>query len=135
MADVWRGLPLVTSLRMARHALLALLTMLLLVQSLGVLHRVAHAHHAVSVASTQVQVSGTANTHEGAALLARLWGEHSSLAECQLFDQLCPDLGLIPTLALLPLLPASGWTASVLQERFALFERFYAARGPPVALI
>jgi len=135
MTDAWRRLPVAFSLRKARHALLVLLTTLLLVQTVGVLHRVAHAHHSASVVSTQAQTTDASNTHEGAALLARLWGEHSSLAECQLFDQTCPDLWLTPTMALLPLLPAPSWTALVLKERFALFERFYAARGPPAALI
>lgn len=135
MTDVWRGLPVAWRLRRARHMLLALLAALLLVQSVGVLHRVAHAHHSANAVSTHAQTIDATNTHEGAALLARLWGEHSSLAECQLFDQTCPDLLLIPTMALLPLLPAPSWTAQVLQERFALFERFYAARGPPAALI
>jgi hypothetical protein len=27
------------------------------------------------------------------------------------------------------------WMAALLLERFALFERFYAARGPPAALL
>lgn len=135
MADAWRWVPVASSLRVVRHALLALLTTLLLVQSVGVLHRVAHAHHSANAASTHAQTIDATNPHEGATLLARLWGEHSSLAECQLFDQTCPDLWLTPTMAWLPLLPAPSFTALVLQERFALFERFYAARGPPAALI
>lgn len=135
MIDALRWTSATASLRTARCVLLAMLTALVLVQSVGVLHRVAHAHHSASDVSTQAQVTDVTNPHEGSVLLARLWGQHSSLAECQLFDHMCPDLWLTPTMALLPLLPAPTWTALVLQERFALFERFYAARGPPVALI
>lgn len=134
MTDALRWTSATVSLRTARRVLLALLMALVLVQSVGVLHRVAHAHHSASAVSTHVQVTEVTNTHEGAVLLARLWGAHSSLAECQLFDQMCPDLWLTPTLALLPLLPAPSWTARVLQERFALFERFYAVRGPPALI-
>ena len=135
MADALRWMPMALHVRTFRRVLLALLTTLVLVQSVGVLHRVAHAHHSSSMASTQVPIVDDAPPHAGATLLARLWGEHSSLADCQLFDQTCPDLLLTSISVWMPLLPAPIRMAAVLQERFALFARFYAARGPPFALI
>jgi hypothetical protein len=55
--------------------------------------------------------------------------------DCQLFDQNCPDVLHTPALVLMPVLPAHSWQAATLHERFALFERFYAARGPPAVLL
>jgi hypothetical protein len=40
-----------------------------------------------------------------------------------------------PDFLVTPVMPAPSWLALTLQERFALFERFYAARGPPVVLL
>lgn len=134
MANALRWMPMTLHLHTLRRVLLALLTTLVVVQSVGVLHRVAHAHPTSNVGSAQAQVMHDALSHTGATLLGRLWGEHSSLADCQLFDQTCPDLLLTPVLAWMPLLPAPIGMAAVLQERFALFARFYAARGPPSAL-
>lgn len=132
MTDGMRWTPVVMRVHLVRRMLLLLLTALILVQTLGVLHRVAHAH---SPHATTTYVDTTPNTLPGdlsPGLLKRLWGEHSSWVECQLFDQTCPDL-LHATPVMDSVLPASPvWAQVVLQERFALFERFYAARGPPV---
>ena len=124
MADVQRGL---------QRMVLALLTALVLVQTLGVLHRVVHAHstHGVTVADGATDVPAT---HGPMDHLQRLWGDHSNAVDCQLFDQNCPDALHTPAWVLMPAMPALGWLAAALHERFALFERFYAARGPPAVL-
>jgi hypothetical protein len=114
-----------------RRALILLLTALVLVQTVGVLHRVVHAQQSAGVFSHAASAVAT----EEASFLVLIWGDHSSSAECQLFDQACPDLLHLPVWALLVLAAVPTWVAATLSERFALFERFYAARGPPAVLL
>jgi hypothetical protein len=127
-------LPLSLSLLSFRRALLLLLTALVLVQTLGVLHRVAHAHGTHSAVTAEPATS-IASSQDLMAGLQRLWGDHSHAVDCQLFDQNCPDALHTPAWVLMPVLLAYSWLAATLRERFALFERFYAARGPPAVLL
>ncbi len=127
MTDAQRGMPRCMSLPSLRRALLLLLLALMWMQTVGVMHRVAHAHQ-----SAGITMDAPANT---SGVLAGIWGEHSNSAECQLFDQTCPDQLHLPVWGMPAMWMASAWLMDVLQERFALFARFYAARGPPVALI
>jgi hypothetical protein len=108
-----------------------LLTAWVLVQTVGVLHRVAHAQQSAGAFSHAAPAVLT----NDARLLAAIWGDHSNSAECQLFDQSCPDLLnlLVWALPAVPTVP--NWGAVFLIEHFALFERFYAARGPPATLL
>jgi hypothetical protein len=134
MADAWPVSLLGLSLLRLQRMALMLLTALVLVQTVGVLHRVAHAHgthHAVAVEGATAATSG----QDLMTGLQRLWGEHSHAVDCQLFDQSCPDVLHTPAWVLMPVLPAYSWLAATLHERFALFERFYAARGPPAVLL
>ena len=124
MTEACRWMPVAAPLRAWRQAVLGLLMALVLVQTVGVFHRVAHAQP-----STDRATHALADTSAG---LKALWGEHTTSTECQLFDQACPDLLHTPIATLSTALPLALWTAEVLAERFALFERFYAARGPPV---
>ena len=106
-------------------------------QTLGQLHRVVHAQQTVHAASVSVVAEAATATATATAtgidsVWQGLWGEHASLADCQLFDQACPDalqhaVWMVPVLPL----PALGFTAP-LYARLALFERFFAARAPPV---
>ena len=131
MANALRLLPMSLSLRGVQRVMLALLTALIMLQTVGVLHRVAHAQQSAGVFSH----AAPAVVQDDVILLAAIWGEHSNSAECQLFDQTCPDLLHVPVWALPAVSVVPTWVASVLRERFALFERFYAARGPPAALL
>ena len=131
MTDASRFLPLPLSVCRLQRVLLVLLTALIMVQTVGVLHRVAHAQQSAGV---YAHASPAVVKHE-VSLLAAIWGDHSNSAECQLFDQTCPDLLQLPVWALPVTLPLTLWTAAARQERFALVERFYAARGPPVPLL
>ena len=131
MAEVQRCLPMALSLRSVRRALVLLLTALILVQTVGVLHRVVHAQPSAGVFSHAATAGATGDT----SVLAAIWGGHSNSAECQLFDQTCPDLLHVPVWALPALAILPIWTAALLREHFALFERFYAARGPPAVLL
>ena len=126
MADALRWLPVSLSLRVMRRALLVLLTALVLVQTVGVLHRVAHASS--NVHALAAEGSGAAELSHP---WSRLWSDHSSLADCQLFDQACPDLLHTAVLSPVVLSAVQVWQALALHARVALFERFYAARGPP----
>lgn len=131
MTDMSRFLPMALSLRSLQRLLSVLLVALILVQTGGVLHRVVHAQQIAGVSSHAMSVAGK----DDVSLLAALWGGHSNSAECQLFDQTCPDLLHVPAWALPTVTALPAWQAADLRERFALFERFYAARGPPAVLL
>ena len=126
MINFMSRMPTVLRQSTLRAVLLALLTTLLWVQTVGLLHRVAHAQQ-----STMVSKHLTSRT---SGPLAALWGEHGNSAECQLFDQACPDLLEINVWIAIPPLVLLMLGEAVLIERFALFDRLYAARGPPVTL-
>jgi hypothetical protein len=111
-----------------------LLTALVLVQTVGVLHRVAHVHGMHSAVAVESEMA-LAPGQELMSGLQRLWGDHSNAVDCQLFDQSCPDAWHAPVLFVTSVIPAHSWLAAALLERFALFERFYAARGPPAVLL
>jgi hypothetical protein len=111
-----------------------LLTALVLMQTVGVLHRVAHAHGSHSAVAVE-PASAPTSGQDLMAGLQRFWGDHSNAVDCQLFDQSCPEVLHTPDFLVTPVMPAPIWLALTLQERFALFERFYAARGPPVVLL
>jgi hypothetical protein len=134
MTDAWHVSLLGLSLRRLQRVILMLLTALVLVQTIGVLHRVAHAHGTHSVMAVEV-ATAAASGQDLMAGLQRLWGDHSHAVDCQLFDQSCPDALHTPAFVLMPVMPALTWLAATLHERFALFERFYAARGPPAVLL
>lgn len=119
------------ALRGLRRGLMLLLTALVWVQTVGVLHRVAHAQQSAGVLSH----AAPAVVKDDVSQLAAIWGDHSNSAECQLFDQSCPDLLHAPVWALSAVSAVPAWVAAELRERFALFERFYAARGPPADLL
>lgn len=131
MADALRWMPLALSLRNLQRVLSVLLTTLIMVQTVGVLHRVSHAQQNEGLFSH----TAPAVEKDDVSLLAAIWGDHSNSAECQLFDQTCPDLLQAPVWALLVVSVMPIWMAALLLERFALFERFYAARGPPASLL
>jgi len=131
MTDASRFVPLALSLRSLQRLLSVLLTALILVQTVGVLHRVAHAQQNAAGWTHVMPAEAKADV----SLFAAIWGEHSNSAECQLFDQACPDLLDTPVWALPVVTALPVWEAAELRERFALFERFYAARGPPATLL
>jgi hypothetical protein len=134
MPNAQRWLPLSLSWLSGRRALWLLLASLVWVQTVGVLHRVAHAHGLHSAVAVEFATAPSAG-QDLIAGLQRLWGDHSNAVDCQLFDQSCPDALHIPVFLILPVMPAPSWVAATLHERFALFERFYAARGPPAVLL
>ncbi len=119
------------SLRHLQRVLFVLLTALIMVQTVGMLHRVAHAQQSAGAFSH----AEPALVQDDASVLAAIWGDHSNSAECQLFDQTCPDLLHSPVWASPAVSVMPIWMTALLLERFALFERFYAARGPPAALL
>ncbi|MEY4018364.1 MAG: hypothetical protein RLZZ189_2162 [Pseudomonadota bacterium] len=118
-------------------ALLALVCL----QTLTVVHRIVHTESVADRVTQTLQALAVAqqrpthlpiSTAEETLFFADLWGEHKSLTDCQLFDQACPD-ALQHALHIDSYIPAPAiWLGLALLERFALFERFYAARGPPV---
>ena len=133
MTDIWRWMPVAVSQRAWRCAVALLLTALVLVQTVGVVHRVVHAQH-THAALMSPKAGDTASTTD-VSPFARLWGEHSSWAQCQLLDQAAPDLLHSVSAATLgfSLLPMNA--AEVVQEPVAQAEYFFSARGPPAPLI
>lgn len=109
-----------------RRLLLIVALALVVLQTLGVWHRVLHFAHGAPPQQTAAQTSSP---------LSALWGEHSKTSDCQSFDHAIPD-GL-QTVSLTPqAMPAPAvWWGVVFQERFALAERFFSCRGPPVVLM
>ena len=124
-----------------RRWLICMLLALVCLQTLTVVHRIVH-KESVAQGVTQTQLDQTVvhqkptsslnSTSDASKFFADLWGEHKSLTDCQLFDQACPD-PLQHALYIDSYIPPTAiWLGVLLLERFALFERFYAARGPPV---
>ena len=134
MAEAWRASLLGWTLRRLQRTALVLLTALVLVQTVGVLHRVAHAHGSHNALAAESATAAT-SAQDLIGGLQRLWGDHSNAVDCQLFDQSCPDALHTPACVLMPLSLALSWLTVTRHERFALFERFYAARGPPAVLL
>lgn len=106
--------------------LMLLIGVVWLAQTLGAMHRVAHAKHFQGHVP-QVEVVAP---HPVDAL----WGDHSNASDCRVFDQNSPDLLGCSQLALTLPFAMPAWGAMALPVRLMLFERFYAAQGPPVAL-
>lgn len=98
-------------------------------QTLGQLHRVVHAPQTVHAASDLLPLE--AATGDG-SMWQGLWGEHANLADCQLFDQTCPDALQHAVWAMPVLHGVMDGVKALFYSRFALFERFFAARAPPV---
>lgn len=122
MMDRIRCLPFSLGLPALRRALLSLLACLVLIQTVGLVHRVAH------VPDLHDRIDHPASS------LSFLWADHGSTSDCQLFDHACPDLlhTAAPALTTAPNL--SAWSVPWYKERGALFERFFAARAPPETL-
>lgn len=110
-----------------RRVLMVVLTALVLVQTMGALHRVAHAHQSAGIASHVAT--------DNAGVLAAIWGEHRHATECQLLDHACPDLLQMAVWDLPLVWAAPAGVAVWRQAWFALLARFYAVRGPPAALL
>jgi hypothetical protein len=118
-------------------ALLALVCL----QTLSVVHRIVHKESAAQRVTHTLQdlalahqkpTNSPSNPAEVTPFFADLWGEHKSLTDCQLFDQACPDALQHALFIDSYISPPAIRMGALLLERFALFERFYAARGPPV---
>ena len=105
------------------RAWLVLCLSLVLMQTLGVAHRVVHAKLA---ATTAVHASEVGSS---------LWGEHNQASDCQQFDQSCGD-ALQHTITIAGVLPWwPEWPTSTRPVHLTAFERLYAARAPPVSLL
>jgi len=124
-----------------RRWLICVLLALVCLQTLTAVHRIVHQESvAQRVAQQQLEQNGVLHTQSNSfksssevpKFFADLWGEHKSLTDCQLFDQACPDVLQHALFIDSYISPPAIWMGAVLLERFALVERFYAARGPPV---
>jgi hypothetical protein len=109
--------------KLTSSLLSVLFVFLVLAQTIGSMHRVAHGRGSLDKVAP-----------ENAHFLNALWSNHSNSSDCQSFDQSCPDLlGLSSwQLTLTQLIPV--WIIISLQAQFSNFERFYSAQAPPVSL-
>jgi hypothetical protein len=124
-----------------RHWMMWALLALVCLQTLTVVHRIVHKESVAERVTQTLQDLAVAQqkpTHspsdsaDEAPFFEDLWGEHKSLTDCQLFDQACPDALQHALFIDSYISPPAIRMGALLLERFALFERFYAARGPPV---
>jgi hypothetical protein len=127
-----------------RQGLLALALLVLLAQSLGLAHRLAHAGHVgigqqsfIVQGMTQALAQGSPSesTELSCATTASwgwVFGEHNSTADCQLYDQLCHDAPIAGVGLALGVAMPLAWLRLGLRERFALHARFFSARAPPL---
>ena len=124
-----------------RRWLMWALLALVCLQTLSVVHRIVHRESAAQRVTHTLQdlavahqkpTNSPSNPAEVTPFFADLWGEHKSLTDCQLFDQACPDALQHALFIDSYISPPAIRMGALLLERFALFERFYAARGPPV---
>jgi hypothetical protein len=124
-----------------RRWLMWALLALVCLQTLSVVHRIVHRESAAQrvmhtlqdlAVAHQKPTNSPSNPAEVTPFFADLWGEHKSLTDCQLFDQACPDALQHALFIDSYISPPAIRMGALLLERFALFERFYAARGPPV---
>ena len=105
------------------RAWLVLCLSLVLMQTLGLAHRVVHAKVGAAAVAHASEVGSS------------LWGEHNQASDCQQFDQSCGD-ALQHTIAITGVLPMwPVWPISAWPVRLTAFERLYAARAPPVSLL
>ena len=121
-----------------QRGLMAVALCMLLLQSVVGMHRVLHVQNAsVPSVATQLADSTTVGAEKDCSASSEydkpsLWGDHTRVADCQLFDQACADaspsaIWLTASVIRIPLLIAPTLNASWI-ERVA----FFSARGPPV---
>ena len=121
-----------------QRGLMAVALCMLLLQSVVGMHRVLHVQNA-SVPSVATQLSDSttvgAETDSSASSECNkpsLWGDHTRVADCQLFDQACADasplaIWLAPTVAPLTIFVAQSLLSSWVERSV-----YFSARGPPV---
>jgi len=110
------------------------LASLLLVQSLGLLHRTVHSGLGTALASVSVSVSAsTPQAHPHAPTsVGTLFVGHKSDLDCRLFDQLAhADLAPLPVLAVACEFDSAAATPALPAGHRPAPARSYHARGPP----
>lgn len=108
---------------LTRRMMFVLLAVVLLAQSIGVLHRVVH-YQPPESARTQLAA-------ESPNVFHALWGDHSKGSDCRAWDHNCPDLLTHGSSPMAPLvLPGHGIDPPV-AAGISLIEHFYLAQGPP----
>jgi hypothetical protein len=121
-----------------RQGLLVLALLVLLAQSLGLAHRFAHAS-ALGLVQAQAMAEGSPGevvmpSTTTPAPWGWVFGEHTSTADCQLYDQLCHEALGLALACVLVFAMCTAWLPWPLRERLALHARFFSARAPPAVL-
>jgi hypothetical protein len=110
-------------LTLTNSLLSVLFVVLLLAQTIGMMHRIAHASGSVEHVAS-----------EKASFINSLWGDHSKSSDCHAFDQSCPDLFVIAHWQQSLTQSIPEWMVVDSNAAYSNFERFYSAQGPPVSL-
>ena len=121
-----------------QRGLMAVALCMLLLQSVVSMHRVLHVQNAsVPLLATQLSDSTSVAVEPDPLASSEcnkpsLWGDHTRVADCQLFDQACADaspaaIWLAPSVA-----PLAGFVAQTLLSSWVERSVYFSARGPPV---
>ena len=123
-------------------ALLGLLlaAVLVLTQTLGLVHAITHGS---SGSSLHLQDDGHDHDHDHAKaeapaashFLASLFSSHQDVSDCRLFDQASHDGGLVTAIqSTLPVVPPPFTVAIFQGEALARWAALFDARGPPLTV-
>jgi hypothetical protein len=119
--------------------LMAVALCMVLVQSVVGMHRVLHFQN-VNAPLTATQLSDNASVaveadkglassdgHKGG-----VWGDHTRVSDCQLFDQVCADASPVAMWFAPPVVQLPGFMAQSVLATWVECNLFFSARGPPV---
>jgi hypothetical protein len=121
-----------------QRGLMAVALCMVLLQSVVGMHRVLHLQNAsVPPVAAQPSDSSTvaAETDRSASSECNkpsLWGDHTRVADCQLFDQACADASPAAIWLAAPIMPIPLLIAPALSASWIERVAFFSARGPPV---
>lgn len=120
--------PIPQARRLAAALALAVAMLVLLVQTLGFVHRVVHLPHAAAGPALPLV------THSHAHFLNDLFAGHASDADCRVFDQLVDGDSAcgVPAVVLPPVFSSQVFHF-LLGEALARWSALFDARGPPLS--
>ena len=119
--------------------LMAVALCMVLMQSVVGMHRVLHFQN-VNAPLTATQLSDNASVaaeadkrlassdgHKGG-----VWGDHTRVSDCQLFDQVCADASPVAMWFAPPVVQLPGFMAQIALANWVEHSLFFSARDPPV---
>ncbi len=122
-----------------QFGLMAVALCMVLLQSVVGMHRVLHVQ-GVNAPLTDTQLSdNTSVTVEADKRLASIdghkggvWGDHTRVSDCQLFDQVCADASPVAMWFAPPVVQLPGFMTQTVLASWVERNLFFSARDPPV---